>query len=221
MRDRRVPQSQPGDAMPGDGETKHRHAMALLGYVRCSTNRQQVRQQCFALRAAGCVRIYRDKAVNATAKNRPALIAVRKALQPEDTFVVSAVDRAFRSTFEAIAFLDELTPRGVAFRSLEENIDPRTLEGRKWYIDKANAAEYERGLISRRTREAMAALKRRGRKFGQRPKLSKKQIAWARAALRGRNRKTKVQVARRLRVCTRTVSRALAVRVPGKSRCIH
>lgn len=181
--------------------------MALLGYVRCSTDRQQVRQQCDQLRAAGCARIFKDKAVNATAKNRPALRAVRAALKPhEDTFVVVAVDRAFRSVFEAIAFLDDLTAHGIAFRSLEENIDPRTLEGRRWYISKANEAEYERGLISRRTREAMAALKRRGRKFGHKPKLGRKQIAWARKALRTR---TKTEIAARLKVCTRTLTRAL------------
>ena len=167
--------------------------MALLGYVRCSTDRQQVRQQCDQLRVAGCVRIFKDRAVNARAKNRPALLAIRKSLKPqEDTFVVVAVDRAFRSTFEAIAFLDDLTANGIAFRSLEENIDPRTLEGRRWYISKANEAEYERGLISRRTREAMAAAKRRGKKFGQKKKLTRKQIAWAHKELRRkRNPKTK------------------------------
>jgi len=102
--------------------------MALLGYVRCSTDRQQVRQQCDQPRAAGCMRIVKDNAVNATARNRPGLISIRKALKPRaDTFVVVAVDRVFRSTFEAIAFLDDLTAHGFDFRSLEENIDPRTL----------------------------------------------------------------------------------------------
>lgn len=56
----------------------------------------------------------------------------------------------------------------------------------------------------------MAALKRCGRSFGNRPKFTKKQSAWARKALRGRNKKTQVEVARRLRVHTRTLSRALA-----------
>jgi DNA invertase Pin-like site-specific DNA recombinase len=181
--------------------------MALLGYVRCSTDRQQVRQQYDQLRAAGCMRIFKDRAVHATAKKRPALLAVRASLMPGDTFVVTAVDRAFRSTFEAIAFLDDLTANEIRFRSLAQNIDPCTLEGRKWYIDMANNAEYERGLISRRTREAMTAAKKRGMTFGQKKKLSKAQIAWARRQLRSR---TKLDVANKLSVCTRTLSRALA-----------
>src|SRR5262245_51071994 len=118
--------------------------MALIGYVRCSTDRQMVLQQVDALRAAGCGHIYKDKAVRATAKKRPGLIAVRKALKPGDTFVVSSIDRAFRSTIEAIMFLDDVTKDGVTFRSLAQHIDTRTPEGRKWYIDMANIAEYER-----------------------------------------------------------------------------
>lgn len=182
--------------------------MALLGYVRCSTDKQQVRQQCDALRRIGCTRIYKDKAVHATAKKRPALLSLRKALQPGDTFVVTAIDRAFRSVFEAIAFLDDLTKEGITFRSLAQSIDTRTLEGRKWYIDAANNAEYERGLISRRTKEAMQAAKRRGKKFGRRPKLTKAQVTWARKELTAL-KKTKIAIAKELSVSARTLTRAL------------
>jgi DNA invertase Pin-like site-specific DNA recombinase len=184
--------------------------MALIGYVRCSTNKQMVLQQIDALHAAGCARIYKDKAVKATDKNRPGLIAVRKALKPGDVFVITAIDRAFRSTIEAILFLDEITKDGVTFRSLLQNIDTRTPEGRRWYIHAASDAEYERALISRRTREQMAAAKRRGKVFGRPRKLGRKQIAWARKMLRGNNRKTKAQIAQELNVCTRTVTRALS-----------
>lgn len=185
-----------------------RRAMALRGYVRCSTNRQMVLQQIDSLRAAGCKYIYRDKAVRATAARRPGLIAVRKQLRSGDTFVVTSIDRAFRSTMDAIRFLDEITKDGITFKSLAQNIDTRTPEGRKWYIDTASWAEYERAVIARRTREAMAACKRRGKKFGRPRKLSKKRIAWAKRELRaGKNEKS---VARRLRVTPRTLKRALA-----------
>lgn len=183
--------------------------MPLIGYVRCSTNRQMVLQQIDALRNAGCLHIYKDKAVRATAKKRPGLMAVRKALKPGDTFVITSIDRAFRSTIDAIIFLDDITKDGVTFRSLIQNIDTRTPEGRRWYIHAASDAEYERAVISRRTREQMAAAKRRGKKFGRPRKLSKAQITWARKQFQAKNRKTKLQIAQKLKVCVRTLTRAL------------
>lgn len=190
--------------------------MTVYGYVRCSTDKQTILQQVDALRAAGCKRIFKDKAIRATAKHRPALVAVRKALQPGDTFVVTAIDRAFRSTFEAIAFLDDVMKHGITLRSLAQHIDTRTPEGRKWYIDLANNAEYERAVISRRTKEHMAAAKRRGRKFGRAFKLDpvkhRKKIAWARRALSGKNPKTYAEVAQALRVSVRTLRRVVARR---------
>jgi DNA invertase Pin-like site-specific DNA recombinase len=186
--------------------------MTMIGYVRCSTDRQTVMQQIDALRAIGCKPIFQDKAVRATAKDRPALQRVRKALKPGDTFVVTAIDRAFRSTFEAIGFLDELIREGIIFRSLAQSIDTRTPEGRKWYIDAANSAEYERAVISRRTREQMAAAKRRGKVFGRKRKLSDKQISKARTMLNGRKNRTITEVAHKFCVSPRTLTRALAVK---------
>lgn len=169
-----------------------------------------VLQQIDALHAAGCARIYKDKAVKATARKRPGLAAVRKALKPGDTFVITSIDRAFRSTIDAIIFLDDITKSGIAFRSLVQNIDTRTPEGCRWYIHAASDAEYERAVISRRTREQMAAAKRRGKKFGRPRKLSKAQIAWAKKALKSNNGRTKAAIAKELRVCPRTLTRALS-----------
>lgn len=191
-------------------QERDRFLMAIYGYVRCSTDRQTIMQQMDALRAAGCNRIFKDKAIRATAKKRPALVAVRKALKPGDTFVVTAIDRAFRSTADAIAFLDDVMRDGVTFRSLAQSIDTRTPEGRKWYIDAANSAEYERAVISRRTREQMAAAKRRGKKFGRPRKLDRKKILWARKALKGKAAWSLSHIARKLGVSPRTLKRALA-----------
>lgn len=187
--------------------------MALIGYVRCSTDKQTVRQQIDALRAAGCERknIYKDKATSATAKKRPGLIAVKNALKPGDTFAVVAIDRAFRSTIDAINFLDDvINKRGVIFLSLRDRIDTSTPWGRRDYIKLAAEAECERTLISIRTRDGMAALKRRGRKFGPPRKLTKKKLARARLLLK--QEKTIPQAAQAVRVSPRTLSRALAAR---------
>lgn len=186
--------------------------MARLGYVRCSTKKQMVLQQIDQLRAAGCTRIYREKASSAVSKKRPALLSVKNDLKPGDTFVITAIDRAFRSTIDAINFLDDvINKKGVIFLSLRDRIDTSTPWGRRDYIKLAAEAECERTVISIRTQDGMAARKRRGQKFGRKRKLTKKKVAWARKEVhRKRNRKTRKEIARRLRVCTRTLSRALS-----------
>jgi|SRR5882757_941279 len=189
--------------------------MTVYGYVRCSTNKQMLLQQVDALRAYGCEKIFRDKAVSARTSNRRGLIALKAALRPGDKFVVTAIDRGFRCTLDAILFLDDVIRAGrVVFVSLREVIDTSTPEGRRRYIHAAADAEYERAQISIRTREGMQALKRRGRKFGRPPKLDprkhRKKIAWARKVLRGRNPKTYAEVACVLRVSVRTLRRVLA-----------
>lgn len=189
--------------------------MALVGYVRCSTDKQTVMQQLDALRSAGCERrnIYKDKATSASAKRRPGLMAVRNALRPGDTFVVVAIDRAFRSTIDAINFLDDvINKRSIIFLSLRDRIDTSTPWGRRDYIKLAAEAECERSIISIRTREGMAALKRRGRKFGRPRKLTEKKIARASAALKSDKTMTIKRAARLARVSPRTLSRALAAR---------
>ena len=191
--------------------------MTVYGYVRCSTDKQMVLQQEDALRAYGCDEIVRDKGVSASTSNRKGLIALKAKLKPGDKFVVTAIDRGFRCTLDAILFLDDVIRAGrVVFVSLREVIDTSTPEGRRRYIHAAADAEYERAQISIRTREGMQALKRRGRKFGRPfkldPRKHKKKIAWARRVLRGRNPKTHSEVARSLRVSVRTLRRRVARR---------
>lgn len=147
-----------------------------IGYARVSTDKQTTDQQVYALREAGCIRVFVDDGVSATARDRAGLKRARRALNPGDVFVVWAIDRAFRSTIDAILFLDELMKAGVAFQSLTQQIDTRTPEGRKWFIDTASWAEYERAIISRRTKEKMAEAKRRGKHLGRPYKLKRKRV---------------------------------------------
>jgi DNA invertase Pin-like site-specific DNA recombinase len=140
---------------------------AKIGYARVSTDMQTVEAQMDALQAAGCRRVFTDEGVSAVAAKRPGLARARRSLRLGDVFVVWAIDRAFRSTIEAILFLDALRAEGIQFRSLMQAIDTTTPEGRKWFIDTASWAEYERAIISRRTKEQMAAAKRRGRHLGR------------------------------------------------------
>lgn len=147
-----------------------------IGYARVSTDKQSTDQQVASLEKAGCHFIFTDDGISATAKYREGLEQARRMVFSGDVFTVTAIDRVFRSTIEAITFLDELMKRGVEFQSLTQAIDTRSPEGRKWFIDTASWAEYERAIISRRTKERLAFAKARGQHIGRPFKLSEKRL---------------------------------------------
>ena len=153
-----------------------------IGYARVSTDTQTLYQYTDALMAAGCAEadIFYDDATSAVAEKRCGLQRARACLGPGDTFVVLSIDRAFRSTIEGLLFLDGLHREGIEFVSIYQNVDTHTPEGRKWFTYAVADAEYERAVISRRTKDKMAAARRRGRHMGRPFKLKRRRVmrAW-------------------------------------------
>ena len=96
-----------------------------LGYARVSTLDQDPTLQHDALTAAGCARVFVDKA-SGTLESRPALDDLLEQARPGDTVVVWRLDRLGRSLKHLIETVQDLDQRGVAFVSLTDNIDTST-----------------------------------------------------------------------------------------------
>lgn len=178
-----------------------------IGYARVSGEGQTLYQYHDALKLAGCDVIFEDDATRATAKSRTGLQKARAALNSGDTFVVLAIDRAFRSCLEGLKFLDDLDSQGVTFHSIYQQIDTRTPEGRKWFAYQLADAEYELAVISRRTKEKMAAAKARGKHMGRPFKLDHRRICRAHEMVTKRGADI-TEVAAQCRVSPITLKRA-------------
>ncbi len=139
----------------------------LLGYARVSTIEQNEDLQRDALQAAGCDRIFVDKA-SGKLEHRPALDELLAHLRPGDTVVVWRLDRLGRSLRHLIDVVGELDRRGIALRSLTESIDTSTPGGKLVFHVFGALAEFERDLIRERTAAGLAAARARGR-YGGRP----------------------------------------------------
>ncbi len=137
-----------------------------LGYARVSTIEQTEDLQLDALRAAGCQRVFVDKA-SGKLTDRPALSAMLDQLRSGDTVVVWRLDRLGRSLRHLMDVIHDLETRGVAFASLNENIDTSTPGGKLVFHVFGSLAEFERNLIRERTMAGMAAAKARGRRGGR------------------------------------------------------
>lgn len=179
-----------------------------IGYARISTEDQKLRLQLDALHRAGCAHIYRDNGVSAVARERPGLSRALRRLKPGDVLVVWKLDRLGRSLADLIDIITGLRERGVGLQSLQEQIDTTSAGGRFYFHMLAALAEFERELIAERTRAGLAAAKRRGVRIGRPRKLSAAQIQKARSQISS-GEATIETLARRLRVSTRTLARAI------------
>src|SRR2546429_5914085 len=114
---------------------------------------------------------------------------------------------------DLLNILHDIQARGIRFQSITEAIDTVTPTGRAMLHMVALLAELERGLITERTRAGIKAAKRRGVKFGRKPKLSPEQVDHAREQIeRG---KTAQAVTALLRVGRVTLWRAFVGRTPN------
>jgi len=96
-----------------------------IGYARVSTLEQDEALQHDALTAAGCQRIFVDKA-SGKLEHRPALDAMLEQLRPGDSVTVWRLDPLGRSLRHLIDVVAGLESRSVTFRSLTESIDTST-----------------------------------------------------------------------------------------------
>ncbi len=139
----------------------------LIGYARVSTDEQSVDLQIDALERAGCGRIFFDSGFSGALRSRPALDEVLVELKSGDTLVTWRLDRLGRSLSHLITLVGDLEKRGIAFKSLSEAIDTSTAGGRLQFHMMGALAEFERSLISERTKAGMAAAKIRGAQLGR------------------------------------------------------
>lgn len=144
----------------------------LVGYMRVSrdNNRQTTDLQRDALIHAGVdVRhLFEDKASGAR-DDRPGLAQALAYVQPGDCLVVWKLDRLGRSLPHLLRIVTALQSRGIAFRSLTEQMDTTTPHGELLFSVFGALAQYERALTQERILAGLAAAKRRG-KHGGRPR---------------------------------------------------
>ena len=151
--------------------------MAKIGYARVSSNTQDYQGQVDALKAAGCERIFSEKASGKSTDGRKEFDKLMKALLPGDTVVVTKLDRLARSSRDLHNILHELDGLSCGFLSLGESwCDTTTSHGRLMLTIMGGIAEFERELIRKRCEEGIERAKAKGVTFGRKRKLDKEMV---------------------------------------------
>jgi len=113
--------------------------------------------------------MYTEK-VTGTKKDRPVLLNLLSYARACDTIVVTDLTRISRSTKDLISLVDDLGNRGILLKSLKETwLDTATAQGKLMFTIIAGLSQFERDLISERTKEGLKSARARGRKGDDRP----------------------------------------------------
>ena len=138
----------------------------LVGYMRVSTDgdRQVLDLQRDALLAAGVDEryLFEDRA-SGSRGDRAGLARALAFLRRGDCLVVWKLDRLGRSLPHLLTTVTDLKARGIAFRSLTEQMDTTTPQGEFLFHVFGALAQFERSLIQERVQAGLAAARRRGK----------------------------------------------------------
>ncbi|NQU64042.1 MAG: recombinase family protein [SAR324 cluster bacterium] len=164
-----------------------------IGYARVSKSdgSQVLDLQMDALLAAGVNKeyIYQDQ-LSGKNVNRPGLESCLKALRSGDVLIVWKLDRLGRSLKHLVNTVHDLADKQIGLKVLTgqgAEIDTTTASGKLVFGIFAALAEFERELISERTKAGLVAARARGREGGRTFKLTKSQVRLAQAAMKNRD----------------------------------
>lgn len=153
-----------------------------IGYVRVSTvgqvedgvslqaQRERIAAWCLA-NGVEAGEVFVDAGLSGKrADNRPALQrALDATCRAGGVLVVYSLSRLARSVRDTISIAERLDKAGADLVSLSEKIDTTSAAGKMVFRMLAVLAEFERDLISERTRMAMAHKRRRNERVGKVP----------------------------------------------------
>jgi len=143
----------------------------IIGYARVSTEDQIIDRQMDQLLEAGAKKIFKEK-ISGTKLSRPELNKMFDQLREGDVVLVTELSRLSRSTKDLFFLTEQLQLKGADVKSLKETwLDTTTPTGRLMFTFMAGLSQFERDLISQKTKEGLASARRRGRYGGRPPKL--------------------------------------------------
>jgi len=143
--------------------------MAMYGYARVSTLDQDTTIQEDALKKAGCDIIRAEKVSGTSRKGRSELQTILDFMRPNDTLVVTRIDRLARSISDLQNIINEIKEKGGFLRCVEQPVDTTTAAG-KAFLDMLGVfAEFETNLRKERQREGIERAKKEGKFKGRKP----------------------------------------------------
>ena len=195
--------------------------MAVIGYIRVSSNKQTLEHQHFEIEQfAKKHDLNIDNWVEEKISSRKALKnrklgEVLENLQENDILISCEISRLGRSLLEVMRILETCLNKNCQVWTLKENYRlGNDIQSKVLAFAFGLAAEIERNLISQRTKSSLANLKASGKKLGRPFSAESKKLKLSKNAKRVRNLLakgiSKSQIAKILGVQRSTLRRFIA-----------
>jgi len=153
--------------------------MAVVGYIRVSTDKQDLEKQKYLLlKYAQKNSIQIDEFIDTETSSQKdkrlrRILELQEKLQPNDTLLVAELSRLGRNMLETLNIIHELSDSGVKIVFVRQpELSTSAAHGDLLRAIYSYFAQAEREYISLRTKQGLAAAKANGQRLG-RPKGSK------------------------------------------------
>lgn len=180
----------------------------IYGYARVSTLNQSLANQINALTELGIEQndIFTDK-FTGTKTNRPGFKQLLSHLRPNDTLVVTKLDRLARNTREALNIIDDLQANKVIINILNLGIIDNSSIGKFTTTVLLAVAEMERDMIVERTQSGKEYAKKHNSNYkdGRRTRLTGKNKDKYPAIFEYKQSHTAEETAKAFNISVRTV----------------
>jgi DNA invertase Pin-like site-specific DNA recombinase len=143
--------------------------MAIIGYVRVSTQEQNEDRQLTIMEQYKVEKVFSEK-LSGKNTERPELKRMIEYVREGDTLVIESYSRLARSTRDLVLIVEQLNAKDVNLISSKENIDTNTPQGRFMFTIFAGLAEFERECTLQRQAEGIAEARKKGLYKGRKPK---------------------------------------------------
>src|SRR5262249_18743020 len=145
-----------------------RKSLPAKRYARVSSSDQDFEAQVERLKAAGCDRVYSEKASGKSTNGRHALDKAIKMLRPGDTLVTVRLGRLGRAIRGCVRLLDTRKAGGAYIKALDDPwLDTTTPHGELILTVMGGLHEFERKQIRQRCDEGIKRAKAKGTVFGR------------------------------------------------------
>jgi len=145
--------------------------MRVALYCRVSTEEQKLDKQlqsCKDFANRNGHEIFKEylDVISGSKSSRPSFNELLKDMRSNkfDGIIVSKLDRMGRSLQHLLGLIEEFTSKGIHFMAATQNIDTSSSAGRLQLQIMGAFAEFERNLISERTKEALKGNKKVGKR---------------------------------------------------------